>query len=414
MRPKHVVIINDASIAKGGATGLALLSAKLLRDRGFDVTYICGDEGGNAIDGVEMVPLGGQHIAKSAKLKAAVKGVYNHDTERALDAWITRHDTRHTVYHIHGWSKILSPSIFVPLRRVAARAVVHAHDFFLACPNGAFFDYPAAKICDRKPLGRQCLMTNCDKRSRAQKYWRVSRSAMLGRILRRGPSFSRLLLIHEGMERPLASVPYFRGRMSVVRNPAQPFCKERVPVEKNDRFFFVGRVEDEKGVGDACAAAHAAGVPLHVIGDGPALPTLREQYKDVVFHGWQSHAEISEKIRTARALLMPSRYPEPFGLVAVEASWSGIPVIATNKAFLSEELAIHGLGVACDTTDETTFSDTLRAIAGQPSEEIRAMSERGFSGAFPLASTTDEWCDALIAHYQALLAKRPDVEMKAA
>ncbi len=85
-------------------------------------------------------------------------------------------------------------------------------------------------------------------------------------------------------------------------------------------------------------------VKLCVIGDGPLMPLVAASGDHVRAVGWQSHAEIGPTIRKARALLMPSRYPEPFGLVAIEAARSGLPVIMSRSAFLAEEMqrAKHG------------------------------------------------------------------------
>ncbi|MGO7209469.1 glycosyltransferase family 1 protein, partial [Rhizobium ruizarguesonis] len=53
-RIDRVVIIDDYSVARGGATALAVLSAKLFRGLDIPVTYICGDDAAN----VELVALG--------------------------------------------------------------------------------------------------------------------------------------------------------------------------------------------------------------------------------------------------------------------------------------------------------------------------------------------------------------------
>lgn len=44
---------------------------------------------------------------------------------------------------------------------------------------------------------------------------------------------------------------------------------------------------------------------------------------------------------------MASRYPEPFGLVAAEASMSGLPVILSDTAFLAEEVEKLGSVFRC-------------------------------------------------------------------
>ena len=400
---QRIVVINDTATARGGATGLALLSISLLRGAGIPVTMITGDDGANPqleALGVDVVALGGEQIATAGVMTALAKGIYNPSSRSLLADWISRNDSPGTVYHVHGWSKILSPSIFAVLSPVARRTILHAHDFFLACPNGAFQDYQRDETCFRVPLGLSCLATNCDKRSYAQKLWRVARQQTLSLLHGRDFAETPVLMIHDRMREFFLRSGFAASRLQVLRNPVEPFTSERVEAERNGVFYFVGRVEAEKGVEDAAAAASRAGVRLRIIGDGPERATIEARYPDVEILGWSTREEIGKVVGDARALVMPSRYPEPFGLVAAEASRSGLPVILPQKAFLAEEFAQSGLGLVCDTRDEKAFAETLRTMADKPAAEIRIMSERAFSAAIPIATTPSEWRGRLVALYE--------------
>src|SRR5690242_17533756 len=64
----RVVVIDDYSTARGGATALAVLSAKLLCGLGIAVTYICGDDGANeelTSLGVSIVKLNSRDLLSS-------------------------------------------------------------------------------------------------------------------------------------------------------------------------------------------------------------------------------------------------------------------------------------------------------------------------------------------------------------
>jgi glycosyltransferase involved in cell wall biosynthesis/polysaccharide pyruvyl transferase WcaK-like protein len=400
---ERIVVINDVATARGGATGLALLSIRLLRAAGIPVTMITGDDGANpefAALGVEVAALGGEHIARAGVMTALAKGIYNPSSRSFLADWINKNDSPGTVYHVHGWSKILSPSIFAALSPVAKRTILHAHDFFLACPNGAFQDYQRDETCFRAPLGRGCLTTNCDKRSYAQKLWRVARQQALSLLLGKDFAETPVLMIHDRMRDFFVRSGFAASRLQVLRNPVEPFTTERVEAERNNVFYFVGRVEAEKGVEDAAAAASRAGVRLRIIGDGPERAAIETRYPHVEILGWSTRMEIGKIIGDARALVMPSRYPEPFGLVAAEASRSGLPVILPQNAFLAEEFARSGLGLVCDTSDERAFAETMRTMADRPAAEVRTMSERAFSAVVPIATTPSEWRGRLVALYE--------------
>ena len=402
-RLDRVVVINDVATARGGATGLALLSIRLLRAAGIPVTMMTGDNGANpelAALGVDVAALGDEHIAKAGVMTALAKGIYNPSSRSLLADWIRKNDSPGTVYHVHGWSKILSPSIFAALSPVAKRTLLHAHDFFLACPNGAFQDYQRHETCFRVPLGLSCLTTNCDKRSYVQKLWRAARQQTLSLLLGKDFAGTPVLMVHDRMRDFFVRSGFADSRLQVLRNPVEPFTTKRVEAERNDVFYFVGRVEAEKGVEDAAAAATRAGVRLRVIGDGPERAAIEAHYPNVEILGWSTCQEIGKILGDARALVMPSRYPEPFGLVAAEASRSGLPVILSQNAFLAEEFAQSGLGLVCDTRDERVFAETMRTMADKPAAEVRIMSGRAFSAAVPFATTPSEWRGRLIALYE--------------
>lgn len=406
MNLKRIVIVNDASVPRGGATGLAVLSARRLLERGHAVTFICGDDGDNQTlraAGAEIVALGGRRLLDEKRGRAALAGVFNADARDLLAGWIARADTPDTVYHVHGWAQILSPSIFGALAPVAARTVIHAHDMFLACPNGFYMDYQRNRVCRRAPLGASCLVTHCDKRSYAHKGWRVVRQVFLRRQMQRVAHWGAVIMIHPAMRAGLERAGYPADRLRTLRNPGEAFTTERVRAEDNDTLVFIGRLEAEKGVGDLAAAAKRTGMPLLMIGDGPMRETLARRFPAIHFAGWCDRSEIAPLLAKARAIVIPTRHPEPFGLVAAEASMSGVPVLIARTALLASEIEGHGLGIAFDVFDPPAFDDALRRIRNATVEDIRAMSERGASGRVPVGSTPEGWIDGMLELYRQAL-----------
>ncbi|MEM9785156.1 MAG: glycosyltransferase family 4 protein [Pseudomonadota bacterium] len=401
-----VVILNDASVARGGATGLALLQAQSLAARGIKTTFVTGDRGEEATlaaQGVAVVALGHDPLMRAPPHVAATRGLWSRRVAADVAKLVAAQDTPDTVYHVHSWSKTLTPSVFTALRSVAARVFIHAHDFFLACPNGGYMDYRRMQACDRVPLSYDCLTTNCDKRSYAQKLWRVSRQRLLRRALPPDAPWGGVLMIHPAMAPHLERGGWPPHLLQTLRNPATPLISERVRAEDNSGALFIGRVEAEKGVEDAAIAAGIAGLSLTVVGEGPLRQRLTQRYPNVRFTGWLDRQAIGTEAARARVVVMPSRYPEPFGLVAAEASLSGLPVLTSQTAFLGPEITSAGLGMMCDTRDPTSFAAALSAIEGFPAASIAEISRRGRSGAAGLSTTPDCWIDMQIAFYNAAL-----------
>lgn len=404
----RIVVVNDISVPKGGATALALLSARMLRQRGQAVTFLAGDTGHNpalAAAGIDIVGLGQDRLLASSPITALTNGLYNRKAGATVAAWIRDHDTPGSVYHLHGWSQILSPAIFAALRPVSRRLVLSAHDFFLACPNGSFSLLNSGAVCPHVPMSAACIATNCDRRRYAHKLWRVARHAVMTHHYRR-LSPPPILAIHERMRPFLMRAGLPGDNIRTLPNPVLPWTSDRIQAENNKEFLFVGRLEDTKGVDLAAAACRAAGVPLRVIGDGVLRAMLERDYPEVRLMGQQPPAVIADHARGARALVMPSRYPEPFGLVAAEALWSGLPVIATDTAFLTHDIVAAGAGVAIEPRDIAGFAGVLRCIADDR-PATRAMSVAAYRHTQSIALSPEVWIDRLKQAYAERLARSP-------
>lgn len=396
----RIVIVNDISAPKGGATALALLSAYAFRARGYAVTFLTGDSGDNEAlrnAGVEIVALGQDRLLAGPAGRAMMNGLYNRQAYALASDWIRRHDTPSTIYHLHGWAQILSPSIFHALQRVKARLVLSAHDFFLACPNGSFSFLKTGEICELVPMSVACIRAQCDRRSYSHKLWRVARQAMQRVFYDRRHS-PPVLAIHESMRPFLTRAGIPDAAIESLPNPVTPWSTTRIEAEKNREILFVGRLEGTKGPDLAAAACAAAGVTLRCIGDGVLRDEIAQRYPQVLLEGRLPPERIAEHARRARLLVMPSRYPEPYGLVAAEAALSGIPVMAPQTAFLTDDLVGAGAGVAVEPRDTDAFAAAIRSIMNED-ERTAAMSRAAFAMAGQIALSPDQWIDRLLVRY---------------
>lgn len=413
MRPSgldRVVVINDRSARIGGASNLAILSAGLLQDAGIAVTYFAGDAAGSDPPAADTINLDAQPLMQQTRIQALTSGLYSRHAYAALQDLIAHIDTPGTIYHVHGWSKILSPSIFRALWPVRQRVILHAHDYFLSCPNGGFANYRKNQVCPLTPMSVQCLTTNCDKRGYHEKVWRSTRHLLREYFYPTRQIPANIVVVHQRM------IDYFeRGQMrtaniEIIRNPVEPFLKRPTDPWKKRDFFFVGRLEPEKGFEDAAIAARLAGVKLHVIGDGAGRACLEKDYPEVVIHGWKTKDEMRDIIAQARALVVSSRVPEPFGLAALEAVTSGIPVILPDAALLGDELAALGCGLTFQSGKVETLASGMRRLAGDDML-VRWMSVNCIRESAELAHTPASWRDSLLALYDRILKQANSVRM---
>ena len=119
------------------------------------------------------------------------------------------------------------------------------------------------------------------------------------------------------------------GRDATVVHP--PVEVDRFSIGAPEDFFLVvTELVPHKRVTQALEAARLAGVPMKVVGGGPDLKRLEQEYGSTAeFLGRASDAQLADLYRRARALVVPNI--EEFGIAAVEAQASGRPVLAVGR-----------------------------------------------------------------------------------
>jgi glycosyltransferase involved in cell wall biosynthesis len=123
---------------------------------------------------------------------------------------------------------------------------------------------------------------------------------------------------------------------------------------------FVGRMSREKRVDRAIEIAERSGLPLKIAAKVDRLesdyfadtlePLLARSH--VEFLGELGEADKGELLRNARALVFPVDWPEPFGLVMIEAMACGTPVIAYRNGAVPEVIEDGVTGFIVDSVDE--------------------------------------------------------------
>jgi glycosyltransferase involved in cell wall biosynthesis len=159
---------------------------------------------------------------------------------------------------------------------------------------------------------------------------------------------------------------------------------------------FLGRISPEKGLDTAIKVARRAGVPLLIAARMP-LPHLHDpnvradweywenevqpllEGKQVELLGQLAGKDKDDFLANAAALLFPIRWPEPFGLVMVEALACGTPVVALRQGSVTEVIEDGVTGFVRDTEDE--LLEAVKHISEINRGRCRAEAEQRFSPA---------------------------------
>ena len=176
-----------------------------------------------------------------------------------------------------------------------------------------------------------------------------------------------------------------------------------VPAQQ-DYFAFLGRISPEKGILDAIRIAQACGVKLKIaakIGEED-LPFHEEivapllDSADIEFIGEIDDSHKPAFLSGAKALLFPIAWPEPFGLVMIEAMACGCPIIAYRRGSVPEVIE-HGLtGFIVNTVEEAV------AAAAQ----LHTLDRTAIRQRFEQRWTAYRMAEDYLALYEKLIAAR--------
>jgi glycosyltransferase involved in cell wall biosynthesis len=409
-----VIVLNDFAYVQGGASKVAIDEAVALHAHGLDVTFLAAVGAPCAAlrdAGLRVVALGQPELLDLARRPGvALQGLWNRGACTALRTLLERHDPRRTILHLHGYTKALTAAPALAARRAGFRTVCTLHDFFSACPNGAFFDYRRQTPCELHALSPRCVLRNCDKRHPAHKAYRVLRGAVQ-RYVARFPASVRDYIALSRRSAELLR-PYLPAEAAlyplenIIDLPRRP----PADVGANGALVVLGRLDMEKGVVLAAEAARSAGLPIVFAGDGPARAAVQAVGGTVT--GWLDSAQVVDTLDRARCLVFPSLWYETFGLVVDEAAARGVPAIVSDIAAAAERVEHEVTGWIFRSGDREQLAARMQAVrddglvrsAGQAayrrfwsSPPDRARHVRGLLEIYGAVMARDQFAEIVLA-----------------
>jgi glycosyltransferase involved in cell wall biosynthesis len=152
--------------------------------------------------------------------------------------------------------------------------------------------------------------------------------------------------------------------------PAALQSPRAVTMSEVPEVLFVGQIIRGKGVDLMLKAlSYLKGEwQATIVGEGNHLEScklLAEQLGisgRVRFAGWVPHDQLDEYYRSARLLVVPSRWPEPFGMVGIEAMARGRPVVAFANGGIPDWLDHSHTGFLVPEADLNGMASSIQAL----------------------------------------------------
>lgn len=182
-----------------------------------------------------------------------------------------------------------------------------------------------------------------------------------------------------------ALAKHIKALSNVIPNPyREDIFYEISETARDQELVFLGRLISDKGADlilEALGKLKKQGLTpkLTIIGSGPEEPNLRQQVKEldileqVKFRGAKMEKELTQLLNNHQIMVLPSRWQEPFGIVALEGIACGCVVIGSEGGGLKE--AIGPCGVTFPNGDVEALTQTLLDLLTNP-DKISTYKEK--------------------------------------
>ncbi len=292
------------------------------------------------------------------------------EVERAVERF------RPELVHVHNVEASWMPAVFGR----TAPTILAVHDHRLDCPTGTRYWTAWKRACGIHP-GAVCLGYNvtahcgslrANATLRPYARWRRHRAAAL-----RAP---RIQVFSDYMAGMLARSGLDHERVTVTPYPVPPMpAASPIPTTTGAPVVFsTGRLVKEKGFDVLIDALASVRTPVHlaIAGEGHHGDALRESARGVparhtvTFLGWLPPNQLAGWYEAATIVAVPSAWPEPFGIVGLEAMAAGKAVIAGDVGGVRQWLVHGSTGLAVPSNDPAAFARAMESLLSD--EGLRA------------------------------------------
>lgn len=269
-------------------------------------------------------------------------------------------------------------------RRYPAVRMVHDHD--LVCLRRHKYFPLSGRICN-KPAGWHCYANMCFlNRNPAPGGFPVTIHTVgpQKRIIRSHREMRRFVVGSQWMQQELAMNGIPTERIRVIHPIPASLAEIRpLPQQSQTEILYVGQVIRGKGVDLLLRALARVSQPWHatIVGTGNHLESCRRLAATlgiaahVEFSGWVAHTELESYYARAAFSVVPSRWPEPFGMVGIEAMARGRAVAAFAAGGIPDWLQDGVNGVLAPAGDIDKLAGAIRGLLADP-EYTRTLGTR--------------------------------------
>jgi len=395
--PVRILLIHNWYRERGGEDTVVLTEIDLLRQDGHEVTVFDADSS--------------TITTLAQKVSVALTMAYSTGVRQRVREELER--VQPDIVHVHNVFPLLTPSVFDACAAAEVPVVLTLHNFRLLCPAATCMrnGHPCVLCAETTVLNAvryRCYRGSIPASSAAA--WMVALSRYRGSFEAHVDrfvalsEFGRRLFVRAGLPADRIDV-----KPDAVRDPF-PDGSPPAGAERGRHALFLGRLVPEKGVITMLRAWRHVPIPLRVAGAGPLDARVRAAEAAsggrIRYLGFLPQKQVSEELRTASFVVVPSEWYEGFGVVIAEAFAHGVPVLASRLGSIDEVVADGRTGLLFSPGDSVDLAAKARWLARHPAqrEAMGRVARREFEQKYTLQRNYE----LLMAIYDRALATRRD------
>jgi glycosyltransferase involved in cell wall biosynthesis len=321
----------------------------------------------------------GQKYSLQKKLRMVPKIIYSTEARRNLAGLID--ESRPDIAHAHNVYHHLSPSIFSLLKKRGIPVVLTLHDLKIACPAYKMLTHDG--VCERCKHGQLWNVA---------KHRCVKNSLTLSALVMAETYVQTLLgCYRDHVDRFIVPSRFYvekfvewgwpREKFTYIPNFVEAGADPPGRAAAGGAFLFAGRLSNEKGVATFVRAVAQSELQGWIVGAGPEEAALQELATqlgaDITFFGYRTGIELTQLIRDARAVVVPSEWYENAPLSVLEAYALHKPVIGARIGGIPELVREAHTGTLFESGNVDDLAEALQRFARMSDHAVVQLGRNG-------------------------------------